>query len=331
MIYLSNGKDLFRFRMIAIYELLDPQTNECRYIGQTIEPDTRLAWHIQAAKRGEKRWVYNWIRSLLSHGVSPIMRIIEHCSLDKEANDRESHWILLYRSYGVDLTNLTDGGGGIRGMKHSEETKAKIGRAHTGKVLTPEQRMAMSKARTGVPLSPERREVAVAALRRRVWTDEQKRAISDRMKGNNHCLGQVHSPERIAAQSRVASGQNGAGALLTDEQATEIRSRAAAGEKQHLLADEFGVDRVCLHRIVRRKTYKTAVDLHCPARVIKPKVNRKRVPKFCKLEDDMVLSMSLSDCALATGRTYKAVWKRRKRLLMETAFPSYFCHQNGEA
>lgn len=44
-------------------------------------------------------------------------------------------------------------------------------------------------------------------------------------------------------------------ALLSDEQATEIRKLFESGTRQCDLARMFGVDTVCIHRIVRRKTY----------------------------------------------------------------------------
>jgi len=53
------------------------------------------------------------------------------------------------------LRNLTDGGDGISGWKHSEETKEKCRINNTGKKLSEETKLKMRLAKLGVPKSPE--------------------------------------------------------------------------------------------------------------------------------------------------------------------------------
>jgi hypothetical protein len=78
--------------LIQIYELLDPETQAVRYIGQSRAAVKRLRWHLWAATAGRPYRVYRWIRSLTSRGLTPIMSILENCPED-DADAREQFWI----------------------------------------------------------------------------------------------------------------------------------------------------------------------------------------------------------------------------------------------
>lgn len=77
----------------------------------------------------------------------------------------------------------------------------------------------------------------------------------------NNCvenLEYVSRSENLLHASHVlrsTSGENGASAKLTDAQVKEIRTRVSAGEKQSVLADEFGMSRSSINEIVRFKRY----------------------------------------------------------------------------
>src|SRR5258706_7867857 len=106
--------------MVEIYELLEPGTLESRYVGQARSAKKRFAWHLQAARRSVPGRVYNWIRRVIRDGSVPTLLIIEQCQ-DDQANEAEMRWIECRREEGHDLTNCTDGGGGTRGRRHTEE------------------------------------------------------------------------------------------------------------------------------------------------------------------------------------------------------------------
>ena len=59
--------------------------------------------------------------------------------------------------------------------------------------------------------------------------------------------------EDAVAKGRTAKGQRNGQAVLTDEQAEEIRRRCAAGEVQRHVAREFGVSEQLVSHIVNRK------------------------------------------------------------------------------
>lgn len=85
---------------VYIYTLSDPDTKQVMYVGQTINPQSRLMNHcrVEGAKRKDE-----WIRHLLAAGKRPEMAVIDTC--DKEQADSiEQQWIAYY-SHGKVLMN----------------------------------------------------------------------------------------------------------------------------------------------------------------------------------------------------------------------------------
>lgn len=192
----------------SIYVLVDPISQEVRYVGKTIKClSDRLRVHIWAAKRGNKTHRCNWIRSLLNAGLEPAIREIEMVDGDWAA--REQFWIAKFKSEGVRLTNATAGGEGWHGLKHSAETKRKIGDAQRGKTIPPEARKKQAAAMSGRTLSDEHRAKVSAALIGRVVGPEVKAKLSAQRKG-------VPFPQ--------CAGERNGRAVLTRAQADEIRN-----------------------------------------------------------------------------------------------------------
>jgi hypothetical protein len=92
---------------IKIYTLSDPITNEVRYIGQTKHSlEERLRGHL---KGKGKTYRVHWINSLKNKGLVPNIELIEE--VDKSIGSQtEIYWISMFRFWGFNLTNLTDGG-----------------------------------------------------------------------------------------------------------------------------------------------------------------------------------------------------------------------------
>ena len=99
---------------VHIYTLSDPITNEIRYVGKTImKLSTRLNCHLQE-RRFPKRNIHkvNWIQSLKSRNLKPIIKSIEICD-ELVWQVREKFWIKHFRDVGVRLTNHSSGGEGM--------------------------------------------------------------------------------------------------------------------------------------------------------------------------------------------------------------------------
>lgn len=243
--------------MVEIYLLLDLTSGLVRYVGQSVNARKRLWAHLWAARHGRPGRVYNWLRKLLEAGHTPCLAVVDRCD-PADADACECYWIAELRSQGFPLANLTDGGGGIRGHKHTVETKARIGRAHAGKVISEDTRSKLSALRKGRKLSAEHRANIGKASTGRLATEQTKKKLSELRLGNKHPLGCVRSPEtRAKMRASARRGDKNPKAKVSDARAAEIRRLFESGVRQCVLARMFDVDTVCVHRIVRAKTYKT--------------------------------------------------------------------------
>lgn len=101
-----------------IYILCHPITGELRYVGKANNPRQRLSSHLGS---NHKVPVSNWIRSLKSKGLLPVMEVIE------ETDDwmtAERFWICHLRFLGFRLLNLTEGGDQYATKEHIERLAA---------------------------------------------------------------------------------------------------------------------------------------------------------------------------------------------------------------
>jgi len=102
---------------LYIYVLKCPEGN-IRYVGKTNNLKKRLSSHINEAKRGKgRRYVLNWIKSLIILNLKPSIEIIEECNLENW-QEREKYWINYYRKLIPNLCNNADGGLGGTGTKN---------------------------------------------------------------------------------------------------------------------------------------------------------------------------------------------------------------------
>jgi group I intron endonuclease len=115
--------------MIGIYKITSP--NNRVYIGQSVDIERRFRFykHLNCKKQPI---LY---ASFLKYGVSShIFEILEECSLN-ELNHKERYWQNYYNVLNGGLNcNLvaTD----IEHKRHSQDTKDKIAKSHTGKKFT---------------------------------------------------------------------------------------------------------------------------------------------------------------------------------------------------
>ena len=131
-----------------IYTLSDPRTGVVRYVGKSDNPKKRLGSHLRESRVEKSCHRHDWINSLQSADLSPILSIIEECPREAWA-EREIHWIAFYRATGNDLTNNAAGGVGTNGCVPSEESRKKMSAAQTGKTDSPETRKRKSAALKG--------------------------------------------------------------------------------------------------------------------------------------------------------------------------------------
>jgi len=228
----------------CIYKITNLMDGKC-YIGKTVQEfKTYINDHFVNALRGDqpKKYFYNAIRKYGKHNFK--YEILGFCNSGEELNEAEIEVIWLFRSFGSNGKtydkiygyNLTLGGEGCSGIKHTEEAKKKMSDAQKNKPpITENTRKKMSESAKGKKVSLETREKQSRIRKGKKSTmsfEEKKKraeksAKTTRDKGllakENHPLwGIGHSDEakkKIKDNHYDCSGSNGSRAKdwkLTD-------------------------------------------------------------------------------------------------------------------
>jgi hypothetical protein len=139
---------------VYIYGLIDPITNGLRYVGKSINPNSRYRKHLQDSK---KKITYKdkWIFMLLEKNIKPELLIIDEI-INEDWTFWEIHYISYFKSIGSKLCNLTNGGENPpnhqQGKKRTIEEIKKITIGNLGKKRSLETRNNISKAKKGKPI-----------------------------------------------------------------------------------------------------------------------------------------------------------------------------------
>ena len=129
----------------VIYGLIDPRTQECRYVGKAKDAVKRGYLHVCESQLRRKTYKNHWIKSLLREGQRPEMIVLEETT-SANWKEAETFWIGYLRFLGARLTNATSGGDGVHDP--SPEAREKMGAACRGKnrTFTPEHKAKIAAA-----------------------------------------------------------------------------------------------------------------------------------------------------------------------------------------
>jgi hypothetical protein len=166
-----------------IYGLLDPRTDELRYVGKSASGMVRPKAHCFPSQLRHHNRRVAWIKSLLAADVKPEIAVLEEVENAESLPELEKLAIQHYRSMGFDLVNGTDGGEGTLGRKLSAEARAKISAARKGWCPSDDTRRRMSEGQKHrAPFSEEHLSHLTDAQRLRRDTtnvsEETKRKIA---------------------------------------------------------------------------------------------------------------------------------------------------------
>ena len=180
-----------------VYTLTDPRNGMPFYVGKG--HGKRCEFHLDEAKYYTKRKSkkLNKIRKLMSLGMKPIITKVEENVSDAQAIDFECLLIAEMRDIGIPLTNMTDGGDGAQGYKHTEENKRLASERQKNRVMTEEHKQKMRK-----PKSEEgRANIAKARL-----TTTYRPSKETKQKTSEALLGRA-SPMKGRKQSEEAKAK----------------------------------------------------------------------------------------------------------------------------
>jgi hypothetical protein len=185
-----------------VYEHWRTDRNECFYVGKG---HGRRAYDM---RRGRNRW-HKFLQAKLSHlGTAIEIKIVADGLTEREAFDIEIERIAFWKNDGADLCNLTLGGDGPSGRKHSEEWKRMISQKLRGRKMSPESRARMSLAAMGNTKGVGKKkpqhviDAMVARFTGVPKSDETKRKIAASKKGQVR----LHTPEEDQRASERQKG-----------------------------------------------------------------------------------------------------------------------------
>jgi len=196
-----------------IYFLVDPRTNEIRYVGKTNQKlEARITSHMRDKENSYK---VHWLNQLKAEGLRPRGEILCYVNDDECWKEKEIYWIAEMKRMGARLTNNTIGGDGVSGV-------------------TGESKKRMLATWKGRKHSPETIEKLKAARAKRVTSEETRRKMSQSQKGRK-----ITWVDAIAEANRK----------LSKEKAAWIKKRIKSGEKVITIARELGIHRTTISKI----------------------------------------------------------------------------------
>lgn len=246
--------------------------NDKEYIGITDNMKRRFAVHWNS----KEDTVLN--RTIKKYGKDYFdVHEIDFAGTWEEACKKECHYIKQRKSRTLYGMNMTDGGEGVFGLKHSRETRIKMSNSHKGKGLGIDNPMfGKSNFWRGKKRSEEtRRKLSELAKKRTPWNKGKKcPSLSGE---NNSFYGHAHTEETkqriresrlgkkwtdnirekiLESRKGCQTGEKHSQAKLTEKDVLLIREDYQSRKyKQKELSEIYGVTASMISNIVRRKSW----------------------------------------------------------------------------
>lgn len=203
-------------RKVKIYKLIDPITNEVRYVGKTIQKlNERLNLHLHP-QNNDFTHRANWIRKLKQENLKPIIELIEECD-DENWVEREIFWISEYAK----ITNLTNSSiGGVGGHFVKISTKEKMSIICKERWENEDYKNKMSNMSKELWQNEKHRE-KMSENKKELWLDEDYRnkmsnIIKERWKNEDY------RKNRLSEESKEKIRQSRLNTILTEETKNKI-------------------------------------------------------------------------------------------------------------
>jgi len=164
----------------------------------------------------------NWHTKVVKkYGRQNIGIYVFECESEAQAVADERQQIAQLRSQGYELCNITDGGEGMSGLKHSEETKRRISKASIGNKYA-----TVNKGR--VFSDSHRAALALSNL-------GNKNALGNKNGvGKTPWLGRKHSPESCAKMTAIRIGKKASAETRKKMSLAKIGRKSPDGMKAAL-------------------------------------------------------------------------------------------------
>lgn len=228
-------------KQFYVYEHWRSDTNECFYVGKG---HGNRAWDMRRRK-GHHQHI---AEKLKSTGHSVDVRLFATGLGEQEALDVEVQRIAYWRANGARLANVTAGGEGVVGLRHSEQTKQllRTRRAQQKIVCSPETREKIAAAQRGKPRGPN--PLHAAAIRGRKHSPEAVAKIAAALSGHScserckEVAGARYRGQQLSASHRAKLSASHVGNRPTEDTRRKMaeaqRSRWAAVPKELRIVSE---------------------------------------------------------------------------------------------
>jgi hypothetical protein len=221
--------------LFYVYEHWRPDRDECFYVGKG------RGRRANDMRRSRNRF-HKFIQDKLSRmDMCVEVRLVADGLQEHEAFALEVKRIAFWRSSGADLANMTDGGEGPSGRKHTEEWKRENGDRARGRTQSPEARAKISASAIGntrslgTKKSAEAIEKTASFHRGKTRSEETCRKISEAKRANPTLKGRK-IPAHIVEKIRIAN----TGKLRTEETRAKMRKPKGEEHKRKLSEANIG-------------------------------------------------------------------------------------------
>jgi hypothetical protein len=154
--------------------------------------------------------------------------------------EKEREFIELYKRSedGGILCNLTKGGDGVLGIRHTEEARKKMGEPNKGKTISGWHRQRISEFHTG-----------------KIISEETKKKMSESKKGKGLGIKASEETRKKMCESSK-KGESNHASKLTSSDVLEIRRLSSEGMGQRKIGKKFNVTKGTISSILKGLTWK---------------------------------------------------------------------------
>lgn len=287
-----------------IIYLLHHPTSKYMYIGKSSTGLRRPREHSMPSSL--KQYAHlprsRWVVSLQKRGLSPQIVILEECAIAEDLDEAERFYIAYFRSIGGkrSLLNLTDGGEGILGYRHSKEEIERQSAVQREKAKDPEERKRLRGLSTAYWTSQGSREKKRQERTGKKWSSEIRAKMSATQKGR------TRSPETRAKMSAAASElrrkQWADPAYREKQRQSQIASHGS--EEYRAKAAEYG--KLSSHETHRSEQYRAKQSEIAKVRCADPEVRARKSASALLKAQDPEYRHKLSEAK-------KAWWAKRRQ------------------
>lgn len=254
--------------IIGVIYLARNLVNGSIYIGYSVDFRKRKKQHIQDAENGDATYFHNALRK---YGYGNFSWSIIKRGPANELPRLEISAIAQYKTAGYKVYNLTDGGEGALGLRHTTESRARSSAITKELFLDPEYRAKHSAAQKKAANRPELKAKRLAATKtfwanpeaRVQWSKIQKEVQNRpevRAKKSTAQSAACQRPETIARMKESCKarwkrpGYVG-NSKITEQMVIQLRQMRREGKNVKELMLISGLKETAVRKIIRRETW----------------------------------------------------------------------------